>query len=538
MAEMESSWYRNTKNLNNMKKKLFIAIYTVGIVLAVVLLSYTVTTIKRNPSSPLSPEEKADTALAQYAERPNSTTTYGTSNIPFFLAPYLFPRSETLTEGCSLRFSFAPVKKAVEPGGTVDYAITLSNRGKEICQNASFSVYYTDAESFLTSNPAPSASDYYWTLGDLGPAKESRVSLTTRNASSDGKDMISEACATADNSPDVCSQTVIFVQAGASKTPQLSDTLAATINIPKIVGNAWGKIFDKKEFGIWVWDSPVKMTSAYAKQVLTVSKKNGFNAIYLTIDDYLPLTEIKDEEERQKQIASYMKSLEVFVSAAKSSGIEVDVVGGSKDWAIKENRWKGYALIDFVKHYNESYPNARVRNLQYDVEPYLLSDYDSEKEVILKEYVEFIDESTKRMKNVPAGFSIVIPHFYDKDQKWTPSYTYNGEKAYTLTHLLRVLSQKDKTEIIIMSYRNFFAEENGTKQISQSEIKEAAEGNYKTKIIIAQETGNVSPAYVTFHDYPKVSLFDALSEIQDHFGSSQSFGGTAVHYFDSFMKLE
>jgi hypothetical protein len=280
------------------------------------------------------------------------------------------------------------------------------------------------------------------------------------------------------------------------------------------------------------------MTPAYASEVISVAKRNGFNVIYLTIDDYIPILEIRDEAARKAANEEYMKALSVFIRGAKSSGIQVDAVGGAKDWAIKENRWRGYALIDFVKEYNEAYPNARIRNLQYDVEPYLLSDYDSDKEKLLKEYVEFIDESARRMKSVPAGFSIVIPHFYDGKQKWTPAFTYKGEKAHAYTHLLKALSQKEHTQIIIMAYRNFFGEENGTRQISEVEIKEASESGYATKVIVAQETGNVPPAYVTFHDYPKVSLFDALSEIQDYYGNYKNFGGTAVHYFDSFMKLE
>jgi hypothetical protein len=521
-----------------MKQKLFVIIYTVSIVLVVIVLSAVVTMVKKNTDVALTPEERIDTSLAQYAERPNSTTTYGTSNIPFFLSPYLFPRSEPLADGCSLRFSFAPLQKAVEPGGKIDYTITLSNRGKVVCQNVSLSIYYTESETFVASNPAPTASDYYWAVGNIGPAKERRISLTTKTSSADGRDMISEACATADNSSDICSQNVVFIQEGASQTTNLTDKFASALSVPTVIGTIWGKVFNKQEFGIWVWDSPKKMTAAYASEVISVSKKNGFNVIYLTVDDYVPILEMRDEAARKEAKESYMKALSVFVQGAKVSGMEVDVVGGAKDWAIKENRWKGYALIDFVKEYNETYPSARIRNLQYDVEPYLLSEYDSDKEKILKEYVEFIDESARRMKSVSAGFSIVIPHFYDSTQKWTPAFTYNGERSHTYTHLLKTLSQKKDTEIIIMAYRNFFGDENGTRQISEEEIKEASNGGYTTKVIIAQETGNVPPAYVTFHDYPKVSLFDALLEIQDHYGNYKNFGGTAVHYFDSFLKLE
>jgi hypothetical protein len=100
------------------------------------------------------------------------------------------------------------------------------------------------------------------------------------------------------------------------------------------------------------------------------------------------------------------------------------------------------------------------------------------------------------------------------------------------------MEKKPGSSIIIMAYRNFFEEDNGTKQISETEIREATQGRYATKIIVAQETGNVPPGYVTFYDYPKVSLHDAMVEIQDYFGQFDAFGGIAVHYFDSFLKLE
>lgn len=526
-----------------MKRKFFIALYTIGIVIAVALFSGVVTILRRAPINPLTPEERADIGLSQYTERPNSTTTYGTSNIPIFLAQYLFPEREPLAPGCSLRFALDPVKKAVEPSGTIDYKITVSNQGKDVCQNASLSLYYSSTEHYMASDPKPTASDYYWSFGDIDPAKAVTISLTTKNTSKDGQDIISEGCASADNAADVCSQTVIFVQSGASKTPVLSDNLAAGL-IAKVRSTISGsssssrfKVASSKEFGIWVWDSPKKMTTAYASEVIDVAQKNGFNVIYLTIDDYIPISQgggtVKDKDTKD-----YMKALAVFIQTAKQAGIQVDVVGGSKDWSKPENRWKGYALIDFVKLYNNTYPNAPIRNLQYDVEPYLLADYDADKASILKEYVAFIDESARRMKNVPAGFSIVIPHFYDKEQNWTPAITYNGVEAHTYTHLLRVLAQKNNTQVLVMAYRNFLDGQNGTEKISQEEIEEAGEGNYHTKVIVAQETGDVSPAYVTFHDYPKVSLYDALSQIQTTFNKDRGFGGTAVHYLDSFMKLE
>lgn len=142
------------------------------------------------------------------------------------------------------------------------------------------------------------------------------------------------------------------------------------------------------------------------------------------------------------------------------------------------------------------------------------------------------------MGDSTARFSIVIPHFYDSEVKWTPLINYNGISLYPYTHLLKILEQREASSVIIMSYRNFFEKTNGTKEISENEIQEATEGEYSTKIIIAQETGNVDPDYITFYDYPKISLFDALQEIDAYFGKYKNFDGVAVHYFDSFLRMD
>lgn len=517
-----------------MKRKLFIAIYVVGIVIAVMLLDFVVTTIRRTPATPLTAAQDADLTLSQFTERPNANLEEDTATWKDFFLANFFQHTEALSAGCSLRFSHMPVRKAIEPFGNAEYAIKVTNLGRETCENVSLSLYYPDQESFSTSTPAPTASDYYWSIGNLKTGDLYAVSLVTKTTLANGQEMLPEGCAAADNSSDVCSQTSVFARSGASK----STTISSKITLPSILRSLWSNPSRGKEFGIWVWDSPGTMSGAYASEVIAKAKENGFNVIYVTVDDYLPITQIRDEKEQAIKKDAYMKSLSFFIQAAKSAGIAVDVVGGAKDWAIDENRWKGYALIDFVKEYNALHGAYPIRGLQYDVEPYLLSDYNADKAKVLKQYVSFIDESAKRMKDANVRLTIVIPHFYDREQNWTSSFSYNGADGYAFTHLLRVLAQKSDTAIIIMAYRNFFEGDNGIQQISEAELKEAAEGGYGTKIILAQETGNVSPAYVTYHDYPKSALFDTLGEIQGYFKKYKNYGGVAVHYFDPFLMLK
>lgn len=142
-----------------------------------------------------------------------------------------------------------------------------------------------------------------------------------------------------------------------------------------------------------------------------------------------------------------------------------------------------------------------------------------------------------RMQSVDAVFSIVIPHFYDDVANWTPLIKYNNVTAHTYNHLLNILEKKPGSEIILMSYRNFFSGPNGTEEISKTEVSEASEGNYSTRVIVAQETGNVLPDYITYYGLTKINLFNNLSLISNTFGVYSNFGGTAVHYLDSFQVL-
>lgn len=501
---------------------------------SLIIFTVIVRTVEETPTVQATPTEKADTSIGQYGDRPNANTPPPKTRTPVVYLPSSISGAEPLVKGCSLRFSFAPDAKTTSPEGSITYIVTLSNKGNQTCTNVSMSAYYADTEKFISSTPNPTASDYYWSVGNLSSNKSFKLTLTTKASSPDGGKIMSEACVAADNSQDICSDNVIFVH---------KDTPTGVVQVAHAVtgggeGTVWGKSFNTKEFGVWVWDSPKTMTQTHITEVVASAAKNGFNVIYLTIDDYLPILQVTDQSERVRQKNAYMENLSSFIETAGRAGVAVDVEGGAKDWSDENNRWKGYALIDFVREYNQTYTSAQIRGLQYDVEPYLLSSYAANKEEVLKNFIAFIDESATKMQSVPATFSVVIPHFYDSTQKWTPQFEYEGQRSYTFTHLLRILEQKKGSTIILMAYRNFFEGEDGIREIAEPEISEATQGNYSTKVVIAEETGDVTPDYVTFHNSSKGTLFNTLSEIQQSFRPLSHFNGMAVHYFDSFLKLE
>ncbi|MGH7141561.1 MAG: hypothetical protein ACREGH_02930 [Minisyncoccia bacterium] len=430
--------------------------------------------------------------------------------------------------GCSLSFSVTP---SVSASG-ITYAFVLQNAGKSSCEGASFSVYYDSNESFVSAAPKPSASNYYWKIGTLRAGAKYDVSIITKEGSGDA--IHNEACATADNAPqDACVDSYptsggVAKNAAAATSPAAGATASGS-SYPVPAG---------KEFGVWVWDYPDQLTAAQAENLLEQAKEAGMNAVYITVDDYLNIFSLPAGASKNAKTANYFSALNRFIVDAHTLGIAVDVEGGARDWAEPQNTWKGYALISMVAQYNAQYPNAKIRALQYDVESYLLPQYASDQAGVLTQFVAFIDESASRMKSVDAGFSVVIPHFYDSTQAWTPEIPYDGVTAYPYTQLFSVLAQKQNSTLIIMAYRNFFTGSDGVQELASPELQETSSGGSATRVIIAQETGNVQPGYVTYYGESRADFFSGLSAIYDGFSNYSAFAGTAVDYIDPFLALK
>lgn len=86
-----------------------------------------------------------------------------------------------------------------------------------------------------------------------------------------------------------------------------------------------------------------------------------------------------------------------------------------------------------------------------------------------------------------------------------------------------------------MSYRNFSKGDDGSIEISKNEITLA--DSYKTKIIVAQETGNVLPPYITFHNTTLSYYNKQIATIEKAFALDKSFDGIATHYVNALMEL-
>ncbi len=459
-----------------------------------------------------------------------------------FVLLFLFSTKAFAASPCTLSFEMKSDKTSIQSEETIARTVVVKNTGRTTCRTASYSLFYSPNESFVSSNPAPTASNYYWYIGSLGPNKRATMTFTTKHIQTvSGAELITEGCAAATDAADACAASRLAIVSGTiapvvdepapPTAPAVATTTPTATTSPTVT-----PITNKKEQGIWIWNFPSQMLTATADTQMKQLQATGFNAVYITIDDYLEIVAMPAGTTKEAAKKAYFDNLARFVIKANGLGMAVDAEGGWRDWAKTANRWKGYALIDAVKEYNTLHPEAKLRGFQYDVEPYLLPEYETSKASVLLEYVAFIDLSIQRLVGTDIQFSMAIPHFYDDAQAWTPSFAYNGKTTYAFNHLLSILEKKPGSDILIMSYRDFFEGSNGTRQISETEIKEASAG-FSTNIIVSQETGNVDPAYVTYYGSTKAVLFGALTTIDTAFAGYKGYGGTAVHYLDSFLVM-
>lgn len=291
----------------------------------------------------------------------------------------------------------------------------------------------------------------------------------------------------------------------------------------------------EKENGAWLWTPLLSMTPGYRTSVLDGAQLNGIRAIYLSIDSYLDIFVLQEGPEKEKEKRRFDAALEKLIGEARERGMSVDAEGGWRNWGEKGHTYKAFAVLDYAIEFNRTHAE-KLRGFQYDVEPYLLDEYQTRKRVVLRDFLALVNASVSRLNGSNLALSVVIPEFYDGAGGETPSFFYAWGWGHAFDHLLRVMDRRPGSSVIVMSYRNFAGGEDGALAISQDEIERA--NRRQTRVVIAQETGDFPPPYITFHNVSRAAYEKQREAITAAFAGEKSYGGLATHYINALMELK
>lgn len=317
----------------------------------------------------------------------------------------------------------------------------------------------------------------------------------------------------------------------------------ATFNKESFLTSVWSSLQTNNppveenlpEKGTWLWTPTLEMTPAYWNSIIAGAKKNGINSIYLSLDSYLDIYVMPDGAEKTAKKKAFDDTLESFITAAHKNNMNVDAEAGWRNWAEPENEYKASAIVDYVLQFNARH-TEKLRGLQYDIEPYLLESYSNDKVTVLRNFINLVNKTVTRLDDSDLELSAAIPDFYDGPSGETPPFFYGLRYGYTLNHLLRILDRRPGSTLLVMAYRNFSEGIGGSIDISEDEIKTA--NAYHTKIVVAQETGEISPSFITFYNKSLSYLNTHIQNIEEAFANHESYNGIAIHYINSLMKLE
>ena len=188
---------------NKQRDFMLFCLLIAGILCIVWLVSST--SLIPNEQKPPNQSITADLNLAQFSDKtpnpPPTATPNKTSN-------------PLISNVCSLLLTLSPAEETITNNADIHYTMNVKNNGAVVCQNTSISIYYANNETFASSNPTATASNYYWNIGNLNGGEQKNFSIITVGNSDGGGTEVSvdtEACATADNGKDACGDSSVAI---------------------------------------------------------------------------------------------------------------------------------------------------------------------------------------------------------------------------------------------------------------------------------------------------------------------------------------
>lgn len=293
--------------------------------------------------------------------------------------------------------------------------------------------------------------------------------------------------------------------------------------------------------GAWLWKSPQDLNEQDIKNIFEFCNEEGIDTIYLSLDRYLDINEIKDDNLKNLKIGEFESSLKEFLFKASQYEIKVQALGGNKEWARTENHKMPLQLLDFVINFNNK-NIIKFDGIQFDIEPYGLSDYNKNKVLIWKSYLFLLEEIFQKNKikqtqnNFMIGFA--IPFWLDNENNNLTNFSWKNQSSKPIGyHIFDILNNQKNAYVVIMSYRNFADGNDGSIQHSQSEIEYAENYAKNVSIIIGQETEKNEIQKVTFHGLSKQNLENEIQKIINSYKNKNVFKGIAINNILSFMKM-
>lgn len=229
--------------------------------------------------------------------------------------------------------------------------------------------------------------------------------------------------------------------------------------------------------------------------------------------------------------------IRAFLKRAHKNNISVEFLTGNPKWARTDQMKNVDMRVDKVIAFNAgaSVDSERFDGMHLDIEPYLLSEWktgalgaDGYNDELEKNYLDILKKTRAKINasGQDITLSVDIPTWFSAkaSEIWIPLTSTDTPVSY-----LTIMNYFDSEKNFLYGY--------GGANKSGGIGPNLAASRSNIPLMFGAETKTDVEASVTFGLKGRVVMESAFTSAQAKFGESPSFGGVAVHHYDSYRKM-
>ena len=256
----------------------------------------------------------------------------------------------------------------------------------------------------------------------------------------------------------------------------------------------------------WFWHT--SMIETNTSDVISFIKQQQIKVLYLQVNPDI-------------QVKSYQN----FIEKMSEIQVEVHALDGSPLFSSPGKEELLHNFYTWLTTYQEqSEPNQKFKGVHLDVEPYLHSDWQTDRKNAVLHFQHFVLKAKTRADLLNLPLTLDIPFWFD-EINFTNQYG-NGNLAEWII--------KKVDAITIMAYRDSSAK---IIPIVAKEIQWA--NQLGKKVVIGLETYQTEePPFITFHEEGEAVMKEQFKHVHQHYVHDPSYAGISIHDIKNWMGMK
>ncbi|MCR2805241.1 CBM96 family carbohydrate-binding protein [Paenibacillus soyae] len=301
-------------------------------------------------------------------------------------------------------------------------------------------------------------------------------------------------------------------------------------------------VMPHQDRAMWIWEPESYRlllnpgSRAVLEDFITDTETFGSDAVttlYLAVGSFAGYRALEEQEEELKS----------FIRWAHERGLQVHALiagGTSPAYMGAYERYHHHAVreMEQIVNYNlAAEADEKFDGINVDIEPYISPDFKDASKFLQGEYLDGLAKMIERRDaaGINLPFGPAIPKWYNSSAQGE-SITWNGETKWLSEHI-----QDISDYISIMDYRDSADGSAGIIAGAAGEIAYAALIGKPDSVVIGVETLDIAnsgdPETISFWEEGRTHMEAELDKVYAAFGEDSTFGGIAVHHYDSYRLL-